>query len=251
MAVIRTVLPRKGFVQPQHGLTGYEQDFDGDMAFLDANVAFMSDLDQSQNANANTALMGPVSGGPAAPSRRALVVADLPLAALLALTLPGEAGINGVVSGFALSTSGSLTPGLAVGALFAQGALYAPTISPAPGPAPASATNYLFYNSTSGFYYQTSAVAAQAGDALIGQVVTSSSAVTGVTQGTKIFSQISVSPSGSGNFTVQHFLGRAPIGAIIRMTSSVSIYWQTPTDVDATNLYLTASAAGTAKILVF
>lgn len=250
MAVVRTVLPRKGLVQPQHGLTGYEQDLDGDMALLDANVAFMSDLVQTQNAADNTVLAGPASGAAAPPTMRTLGLADLPLAALLASTLPGEAGINGVVSGFALSTSGSLTPGLAVGALFAQGALYAPTISPAPGPAPASATSYLFYNSTSGFYYQASAVAAHGGDALIGQVVTSSSAVTGVTQATKLFGQISVSPSGAGNFTVQHFLGRAPIGAIIRMTSSVTIYWQS-TDVDGTNLYLAASAAGTAKVLVF
>jgi hypothetical protein len=251
MAVVRTVLPRKGLVQPQHGLTGYEQDLDSDLSLLDANVAFMSDLDQTQAAAANTALMGPVSGAAAVPVRRTLVVADLPLAALLALTLPGEAGLNGVVSGFTLSTSASLTPGLTAGALFAQGALYAPAIPPAPGPAPGSATSYLFYNSASGFYYQASAVAANSGDAMIGQVVTSASAVTAVTQATKIFGQVSVSPSGAGNFTVQHFLGRVPVGAIIRRTSTADIYFQSPTDVDATNLYLAASAAGTGKVLIF
>jgi len=44
MAITRTVLPRKGFVQPQHGLTGYEQDMDGNMSLLDANVVFASDI---------------------------------------------------------------------------------------------------------------------------------------------------------------------------------------------------------------
>ena len=44
MAIVRTVLPRKGFVQPQHGITQYESDMDGNMSLLDANVAFISDL---------------------------------------------------------------------------------------------------------------------------------------------------------------------------------------------------------------
>jgi hypothetical protein len=44
MAVTRTILPRKGLVQPQHGLTGYEADQDANWALLDANVAFVSDL---------------------------------------------------------------------------------------------------------------------------------------------------------------------------------------------------------------
>ena len=44
MAIVRTVLPRKGFVQSQHGITQYESDMDTNMSLLDANVAFMSDL---------------------------------------------------------------------------------------------------------------------------------------------------------------------------------------------------------------
>jgi len=44
MAVSRTVLPRKGLVQPQHGLTGYEADQDANWQLLDTNVAFLSDL---------------------------------------------------------------------------------------------------------------------------------------------------------------------------------------------------------------
>ena len=44
MAVTRTILPRKGFVQPQHGLTQYESDMDANLALLDANVAFTADV---------------------------------------------------------------------------------------------------------------------------------------------------------------------------------------------------------------
>jgi hypothetical protein len=44
MAVTRTILPRKGLIQPQHGLTGYESDQDANWALLDANIAFVSDL---------------------------------------------------------------------------------------------------------------------------------------------------------------------------------------------------------------
>lgn len=44
--------------------------------------------------------------------------------------LPGDVGINGVVSGFSLSTSGNLTPGLTVGVLYAQGKRYSPTPDP-------------------------------------------------------------------------------------------------------------------------
>ena len=71
MAVSRTVLPRKGLVQPQHGLTGYEADQDANWQLLDTNVAFLSDLAPPQ-------------------------ATDL--------------GINGVAWGLALSTSASLTP---------------------------------------------------------------------------------------------------------------------------------------------
>src|SRR5712692_1654524 len=44
MAVTRTVLPRKGLIQAQHGLTGYEADQDTNWLLLDQKVAFVSDL---------------------------------------------------------------------------------------------------------------------------------------------------------------------------------------------------------------
>lgn len=250
MAIVRTVLPRKGLIQPQHGLTGYEADQDANWSLLDANVIFTSDLKEAANQNANQVLAGPASGAAAAPTFRALVAADLPLAAILGSTLAAALGINGVVSGFTLGTGTNLTPSLTAGVLFAQGARYAPSGTPAVPAAPASATSYLFYNSTSGFYWQSSAVAATAGDALIGQVVTSASAVTAFTQATKIMGQIAVSPSASGNFTVQHFLGRKPVGAVIQLTSTTLIVFQS-TMYDTTNLYLNAAGASTGSVLVW
>jgi len=208
MAVTRTVLPRKGIIQSQHGFTGYEADQDANALLLDSNVAFISDL------------------------------------------MFNDLGINGVGSGFALSTSSTLTPGLATGALYAQGQRYAPASAPAISGAPASVTSYLFYNSSSGFYWQASAVAATAGDALIGQVVTSATAVTAVTQATKIMGQIALAPSAAGNFTVQHFLGRKPVGVVIQVTSNIAIWFQTPA-YDAMNLYLSSSGSGTGVALIW
>jgi len=163
-----------------------------------------------------------------------------------------DLGLNGVYSGFALSTSATLTPGLTAGVLYAQGSRYAPAAAPNPGPAPASATNYLFYNSDSGFYYQASAVGATAGDALIGQVTTSDVAVTAVVDASKVYGQISLAPSDFGNFTVQHYLGRTPKGVALQMTSDGAIWFQSPTMYDATNLYLVASAGAiTGKAVVW
>ncbi len=208
MAVTRTILPRKGLIQSQHGLTGYEADQDANALLLDSNVAFISDL------------------------------------------MFNDLGINGVASGFALSTSATLTPGLTAGAIYAQGVRYAPASAPAISAASSSTTSYLFFNAASGFYWQASAIGAAAGDALIGQAVTSASAVTAVTQATKIFGQIALAPSAAGNFTVQHFLGRKPVGLVIQLTSNVAIWLQTPA-FDATNIYLSASAAGTASALAW
>ncbi len=210
MAVTRTVLPRKGLVQSQHGLTGYESDQDSNWSLLDANIAFTSDL-QFPDFN-----------------------------------------LNGVVSGFTLSTSSSLVPGLTTGILYAQGKRYAPASPPTLPSANPSATNYLWYNSTSGFYYNTTGTAGSSGDALIGIVVTSATAVTSVTQSTVIWGQVSVAPSAPGNFTAAHLLGRTPVGAIVQMTSSGAVWFQTPTLFDATNLYLVAADAGvTAKVQVW
>ena len=134
MAIVRTVLPRKGFVQPQHGITQYESDMDGNMSLLDANVAFMSDL------------------------------------ASVVDTLVGDLGLNGVVSGFQLATSNSLYPSLTGGVLYANGARYAPS-DPTLATAPANATSYLFYqqeNWPSSFYYRNVLAALDPGDAFIG-----------------------------------------------------------------------------------
>ena len=218
MAIVRTVLPRKGFVQPQHGITQYESDMDGNMSLLDANVAFMSDL------------------------------------ASVADTLVGDLGLNGVVSGFQLATSNSLYPSVTNGILYANGSRYAPT-GPALTAAPANATSYLFYqqeNWPSSYYYRSVLAALDPGDAFIGVIVTNATQVTNVTQATSLFGQIPVAPTAPGNFTVPHLLGRTPIGAHVRMTSPGAIWWQSPTDVDGVNLYLVASDAGvTAKVQVW
>jgi len=218
MAIVRTVLPRKGFVQSQHGLTQYESDMDGNMSLLDANVAFMSDLESATD------------------------------------TLVSDLGLNGLVSGFSLATSNSLYPGITSGVLYANGLRYAPT-APVLNAAPASTTSYLFYqqeNWPSSFYYRNVLAALDPGDAFVGIVVTNATQVTSVTQAASLFSQIPVAPTAPGNFTVPHLLGRTPIGAHVRMTSPGAIWWQSPTDVDGINLYLVASDAGvTAKVQVW
>jgi hypothetical protein len=213
MAVARTILPRKGLIQSQHGLTSYEADQDQNWALVDANVAFMSDLP---------------------------------------LSLFQPLGCNGLVSGFTLSPSTTLVPGIASGVLFAQGVAYAPATAPTLAPAPASQTNCLFYNSTSGFYYQSSAVGAQSGDALVGVVTTNASAVIAVQQATALFGALSLAAGAPGNFTVPHLLGRVPLCAIVQMTSGGAIWFQTPASYDGANLYLVASDAGvTGRVIVW
>jgi len=213
MAVTRTVLPRKGLIQSQHGLTSYEADQDQNWALLDANVAFMS---------------------------------DLPLTPFL------ELGFDGLISGFVLSPSSTLVPGITAGVLYAQGAGYAAATAPTLPPAPAGQTSYLFYNSVSGFYYQSGAVGATAGDALIGVVTTNTSAVIAVQQATPLFGAVSVASGAAGNRTVAHLLGRVPVCAVIQMTSGGAIWFQTPTSYDGVNLYLVASDAGIkGKVIVW
>jgi hypothetical protein len=218
MAITRTVLPRKGLVQPQHGLTQYESDMDANMALLDANIAFMSDLSS---------------------------VVD---------TLVGDLGLNGVVTGFELTTSNTLYPGLTSGILYANGSRYAPSEASA-GLAPTNSTSYLFYQQESwpnSYYYRSVLAALNPGDAFIGVVVTNETEVVNVTQAATLFSQIAVAPTAPGNFTVPHLLGRTPIGAHVRMTSPGAIWWQSPVDTDDVNLYLVASDAGvTAKVQIW
>jgi hypothetical protein len=221
MAIVRTVLPRKGIIQPRHG-DNYEADIDTNWSLIDSLL---------QDG------------------------ADIASAVLAAGTVEGwlkDRGVSGVVTGFALSTSASLTPGVAGGVLYAQGKRYAPVAAPNPGPAPASNTSYLFYNSTGGFYYNLTGLASTAGDAFTGSVVTNTTSVTSITDATKLYGQVAAAPGAGGNFSVAHRLGRAPAGALIQMTSSGAIWFQSATMYDASNLYLVASDAGvTAKVLLW
>lgn len=221
MAVVRTVLPRKGIIQPQHG-DNYEADLDANWLVIDSSLQDAGDVQTA------VAAAGAVS------------------------TWLTDSGLSGVVSGFDLGTSATLVPGVATGVLYAQGNRYAPGSTPSPGAAPASATSYLFYNSTSGFYYNLTGTPAASGDAFLGSVTTDAVHVTAVVNATKLRGQVSVTAPQPGNFTVAHRLGRKPVGALIRMTSAGAVWWQSPTDTDTTNLYLVASDTGvTAKVMLW
>jgi hypothetical protein len=191
---------------------------DANMAALDANIAYMSDLTS---------------------------IVD---------TIVGDFGLSGVVSGFQLSASGTLCPGMNTGILYANGARYAPADA-GDCAAPANATSYLFYqeeNWPNSYYYRPVLQALNPGDAFIGVVVTNESTVLSVTPATPLFGQLLAVPTAPGNFVVPHLLGRAPVAANIRMTSPGAIWWQSPTDTDDVNLYLVASDSGvTAKVQVW
>jgi hypothetical protein len=221
MAIVRTVLPRKGIIQPRHG-DNYEVDIDTNWSLIDSLL---------QDS------------------------ADISTAVLAAGTVEAwlkDRGLCGLVSGFALSTSANLTPGVAAGVLYAQGKRYAPAAAPNPGPAPASSTSYLFYNSAGGFYYNLTGLASTAGDAFLGSLTANATSVTSITSATRLYGQVAAAPGAGGNFSVAHRLGRAPAGAMIQMTSSGAIWFQSASMYDATNLYLEASDAGvTAKVLLW
>jgi hypothetical protein len=221
MAVVRTVLPRKGIIEPQHG-ANYETDMDTNWQIIDSLLQDASDV--------QTAIQ-------AAPTVTSWV---------------SDRGISGVVSGFTLATSATLTPGLSTGALYAQGLRYAPTTAPALAAAPTNSTSYLFYNSTGGFYYNLTGAASTPGDAFIGIVAANATAVTSVTQATRIWGRLPVGPGAVGNFTVPHLLGRTPVGVLIQMTSSGTVWFQSSTMYDGTNLYLVASdPTVTAKVQIW
>ncbi|HEV2349008.1 MAG TPA: hypothetical protein VG028_04080 [Terriglobia bacterium] len=220
MAVVRTVLPRKGIIEPQHG-NNYELDVDTNWQTIDS---LLQDATDVQNA----------------------VMAAGTVAAWL-----NDIGLCGVVSGLALSTSASLTPGLSAGVLYAQGARYAPS-TPAPGAAPANSASFLWFNSATGFYFNFTGTAGTVGDAYLGSLTTDSTHVTAVTGATKINGRVAVAAGAAGNFSLVHNLGRAPLGVMIYMTSGGALWFQPANLFDATNLYLTASDAGiTASIQVW
>jgi hypothetical protein len=220
MAVIRTVLPRKGIIQPRHG-DNYEADLDANWLLID------SLLQDAEDVQAAVTAAGTVEAW---------------------LT---DRGLCGILSGLDLGGSTDLTPALSAGVLYAQGIRYAPQ-TPDPGPAPASSTSYLWYNSTTGFYYNFSGTPVTAGDAFLGSVVTDATRVITVTPAAKMYGQISVTAAAAGEFSLAHNLGRAPLGALIYMTSGGVLWFQSPTMYDTTNLYLVASDAGvTAKVQIW
>ena len=98
-----------------------------------------------------------------------------------ALTLTARADTGAVVALLAdgmwtgtlveLAGGTPLVPLLSKGVLFAQGTMYRPTTAPALTAAPASQQSWLFYSSTSGFYWHSTSTPVVSDDALIGWVV--------------------------------------------------------------------------------
>jgi hypothetical protein len=212
MAVVRTVLPRKGIIQPQHG-DNYEADLDANWLTIDSSLQDATDVQSAVTAAGTVA------------------------------TWLKDRGLSGVVSGFDLGTSATLVPTVAAGVLYAQGNRYAPGTSPSPGAAPAGSTSFVFYNSSTGFYYNLTGLPASAGDAYLGSVTTDTTHVTSVNPATKIFGQVQLTAATAGNFSWTHNLGRAPMGVLIYMTSGGAVWFQSP-KWDQTKLYLVASEAG-------
>lgn len=211
MAVIRTLLPRKGIIQPRHG-DNYEADLDHNWQIIDSALQDANDVQ----------------------------------AAILTYAVAQwlqDINVSGVVSGFALSSSSTLAPALTSGVLYAQGTRYSPQ-NPVSPPAPASSTRYLWYNSHSGFYYTANSTPQAVGDALLGFVTTDSTRVTSTQNATKVYGFLPVTSPNAGNFTLTHNLGRTPVGAQIAMTSPGAVWFQTPFMFDSTSLYLAASDIG-------
>ncbi len=221
MAVTRTVLSRKGLVQAQNN-TAWYADADANWSLLDANVAFMADL----TATAVSAL-----------SKQLL----------------DDLLIEGIISGFGLSVGSGLVPTIAIGVLYANGTRYAPGAPPTLPTMPTSSTRYLYYNSSTGFYYVSAIGATSTGDAFIGTVVSGASTITSVTNATPEGGLVSAAPGAPGNFTLAHNLGKSPRQQPrIHMTSGGAIWFQIPTMFDNQFLYLVASDAGvTAKAEVW
>ena len=71
---------------------------------------------------------------------------------LLSLATQQMTNDGGVISGFTLTPSSSLSAGLSPGSLYAQGELYT-SVWPSLPVAPANQESFVFYNSSKGFYY--------------------------------------------------------------------------------------------------
>lgn len=68
----------------------------------------------------------------------------------------------------------------------------------------------------------------------------------------QVLGSVALAPSAPGNFTVAHGFGSTPSAAVIMLTASGAIWFQSPTSIDATNLYLVASSgAVTGKAVCF
>jgi hypothetical protein len=212
MAVVRTVLPRKGIIQPRHG-DNYEADLDTNWQIIDSLVQDAGDV-------------------------HAAVLAAGTVAAWLR-----DCGLSGILSGYDLSPSATLTPGLSPGVLYSQGVRYAPA-TPNPGAAPPNASSYLWWNSVSGFYFNLTGLPAAPGDAFLGTVTTDSTRVTAATNSTRLYGLIQITAPAAGSFSLPHNLGRTPCGALIYPTSGGALWFQSPTMFDMTYLYLVASETG-------
>jgi hypothetical protein len=217
MAIVRTVLGRKGLVQPQNGAV-WNADGDANWALLDANYQDAADVN-------------------------ALITA-----AGIVKNLVSDLGINGVYSGFALAVGAGLIPTVAIGIAWANNTRYAPGAPPVLPIMPASQTRYLYYNASTGFYYNAAIGPTTPGDAYIGKVVSGVATITSVTNATPEGGIITATAgAGGGNFSVAHNMGRIPTRYYLRPTSLGIIAEQAAPD--NTNLYLQGSdSAVSAKV---
>jgi len=109
---------------------------------------------------------------------------------------------TGVVAGFVLSRDGYFEllgmriPAISRGVLFAQGAMYRPAVAPTLPEADANQQSWLYYNSSTGFYWADTMTPATAGDAFLGWIVCDADTVIGFSR-----QEIEV-PAPEGNVTV-------------------------------------------------
>ena len=80
-------------------------------------------------------------------------------------------------------TGTELTPLISKGALYAQGQLYQPASSPVLPAAPASQRSWLYYSSTSGWYWSASSTPTASDDACVGWVVADATMIVALSSG--------------------------------------------------------------------